>query len=268
MWRSLSSAWFQLVETISRNSVASLSLCSSRAYRTSRPHFLCPTSPAPSRTCKCLTIACRVTLAPCDRPVAERSPALSLASMARRVSSPKAKKMLATADSGFLNILSDILRLCRPPALVHAEGALPATCRNGFEAGFHDGKQGTLGYLFNAKLNQRRRLGPRINFGIDAVRNPSKAKVALRLTALYGAEYEIFFGQPDLRGCETKAFLVLLDIRLAGQFAKCACNRGAGGEIAFQGNSKPAPELLGVRDRLPNTRDGRAQDNALLDFVE
>lgn len=88
-----------------RNVLASSSRRVSSAYRTSRPRFLCVTSPAPSSTCRCFTIAWRVTLASSDSVVADCAPrSPSLFTTESRVRSPSAKNTSAITVLGAFDI--------------------------------------------------------------------------------------------------------------------------------------------------------------------
>src|SRR5687767_8553679 len=100
-------------------------------------------------------MACRVTFAPAESTVAESAPPEpSFLTTESLVPSPSAEKTSATARSLAFDILPEVLRLCGPAALVHAERARPPVRRHAIEARFHDGEQGTLGHGLEAELHE------------------------------------------------------------------------------------------------------------------
>jgi len=100
----------------------------------SRPTRTQRTTPALSRTRRCLVTACRVRLVPAVRREIDcGSPFVSLTSTDRRVSSPKAANMDAWVfdAAGRLcrlsDMLCDVFKLDAPTALVHPKCLLAAS---------------------------------------------------------------------------------------------------------------------------------------------
>src|SRR5688572_3040753 len=157
--RSRSMARSQPAEISSRNARAWSTPAASSEYRTSRPCLSCVTRPASSSTCRCFTIAWRVTLAPSASAVAERAPWVSLLTSESRVGSPRAEKTAAAADlpGGAFDMSLEVLRLPGPAAFVHAERARPSVFRHLVEARLDDREQRTLGDRLEAELDQRGR---------------------------------------------------------------------------------------------------------------
>src|SRR5262249_59589556 len=115
----------------------------------------------------------------------------SLASIARRVSSPSAAKANACASRGdprlcrLLDMLRDVLHLLAPAAIVHAERLEPALFWNPVEAGLDDAQQGPGGVLLQRELDQCRRLGRVIPVRIDRVGMPSEREQTLGFDLLH-----------------------------------------------------------------------------------
>src|SRR5262245_7562528 len=120
-------------------------------------------------------MACRVTLAPPERAVAESArPVPSFLTTESRVPSPRAKTTPATACSVAFDIFAKVLRLCGPAALVHSERALSPMSRNAIEARFDDGEQRAFGNRLETELDERRRLVLGVRVRIDPVWDPAK----------------------------------------------------------------------------------------------
>src|SRR6188472_1472570 len=146
-------------------------------------------------------MACRVTFAPCESVVADRAPPEpSLVTTDSRVPSPSAKKTSAAACSRPIHVLSKVLRLSGPAAVVHAERPRTPVCRYALEPRLDDREGGALGDRLEPELDEGRGLVLRIRFCIDPERDPAEAEVALRLHAVDGEERHVPFGNPQLRG--------------------------------------------------------------------
>src|SRR5262245_4059853 len=107
------------------------------------------TTPAPSRTRRCLVTACRVMSVPAvSREIDWALPADSRPSIDSLVSSPSAANTVARVFSaaaplrGF-DMASDVLHLRAPAAVVHAERFVAAVARDLVEAGFNHTEPGS-----------------------------------------------------------------------------------------------------------------------------
>src|SRR5215813_4504094 len=218
-----------------------------------RPRGLLRTRPAAASACRCLVTAWRVTGAPVVRLTIESGPSVhSRVTSSRRVSSPSAAKTGAASARPALARLArgdmalDITHLLGPAAFVHAECFGTATARQAFEAGFDDGQPRPTRYVIQAKFHQGRRLCRVVHRRADGVRMPAIGEQPLGLDAL------------DLH---------LHRQVLVARVGDAAPNGRAGSERALELHAKPGAELLRARDRAPDARTGRAQDDALLDPV-
>ena len=111
----------------------------SSAYRTSRPRFSCVTSPAPSSTRRCFTIAWRVTFAPSDSVVADCAPrSPSLFTTESRVRSPSAKNTSAITVLGAFDISLYVFYLRRPAGVIHKESPLQTMGGHALKPRFDD----------------------------------------------------------------------------------------------------------------------------------
>src|SRR3979409_1199639 len=164
----------------------------SRANRLSRPTRAGRTTPAPSRTRRCLVTACRVSRVPdVRREIDCGSPVVSLASNPRRVSSPRAAKTdaLVLKAAALLRLMfdmpRDVLDLGRPAAFVHAEGLVAAVRRQLVEARFDDAQPRAGCRLLPGEFDQRRAVAVVVLLGIDGIGVPGEGEQPLGLHLLH-----------------------------------------------------------------------------------
>src|SRR5262245_27746834 len=137
-------------------------------------------------------MACRVTLDPPESAVAESAPPTpSFFTTESRVRSPSAKNTASAARSCAFDMPSHVLGLGSPAPFVHEERPFAAVRRHAVETRFHNREQRSLGGLFQAEFDERRRLVLGVSLRVDPVRDPPETEVTLRFDALDGAERRV-----------------------------------------------------------------------------
>src|SRR5262249_23541 len=135
----------------------------SNSNKLSRPAWALCTIPTLSKTRRCLVIACRVSLEPLVNCEMEQGcPPESLATKARRVSSPNAAKTGACALSladrllrCFCDISLDVLHLFSPTALIAAKGFKTKVARNVVKTRLDEHNQGARCGLLELEFDKR-----------------------------------------------------------------------------------------------------------------
>src|ERR1700674_2345704 len=218
----------------------------------SRPRRTPWTRPAPARTSRCFVIAWRVTADPAvSRTIDCGPPAHSRATSASRVSSPSAAKTgPARARPAVLALCGDmpldVLELLGPALVVHAEGLGAARGRYLVEARLGHGELRAAGDLLETELHESRRLARIVHAGLDRVRMPAVGEQALGIDP-----FDRYFHHQVL----------------VARRSDFASNAGARRERALELHAKPGAKLLRVRDRAPDPRPLRAQNNLSFDAV-
>src|SRR5215469_9306871 len=225
----------------------------SSSNRLSRPMRTQRTTPASSRTRRCLVTACRVSLVPTVRREIDCGcPLVSLTSTDRRVSSPRA----ANTDARVFNtpdrlwrlpdILCDVFQLSAPAALVHAKRLLAASAWQLVKPRLDDPQRRSFCRRLQGELNERRWLFAIILVGIHGVRVPSEREQSLRFHFLHDSlPPQVLvprIGDPSTRDL-------------------------ARYEWAFESNAEPLAEFLVISQRSPDAGDGSVEFDGLFDAI-
>src|SRR5580658_4800315 len=181
------------------------------------------------------------------------SPPESLATSARRVSSPSAENTRAgtlrraAAPLRLLrDILFNVLHLHRPAAIVHAERLGAAVARNLVESGLGEDEQGAIRGFLQPKFDESGRFLRVIDFRVDPIRMPGERKKPLGLHFLNDG--------------------VPIDV-LVSRVGDVAGGGLARDERAVQLDAKPRAEFAMIGQRAPDARNGRLEFDALFDSV-
>src|SRR4029077_18975096 len=112
-------------------------------------------------------------------PSADRRPSSPSRSGSPRAANTGAASGSLSAAARLGDILRELLRLARPPRVVHAERLGAARERDAIEARFHDRDRGAFPAvdLFETELDQRGGLRRVVDLGIDRVGVPAIREV-------------------------------------------------------------------------------------------
>src|SRR6202789_366758 len=247
---SFASAWSHCWAIACNDRRASSNCAGSNSHSRSRPTFTSRTSPAAASTPRCLVIACRGISVHEVSWVMDMAPPTHSTAMSRSfTSSPSAANsgaqllsgLLADADLRLGDMLFDIFHLLLPPRTVHAKCRRPARRRDFIEAGLHDTEHHAALPVLELKDDQGRGLRRIIDGHLDGGRMPAPGQQSFRNDAFYDhLHHEVLIagiGYPPLHGL--------------------ARDEGS----AFEIDSEPSAEFLGVRQCAPDSGSRRLQQD-------